>query len=216
MSFRWKRYPGASFWYSSMIAPMRFVSSGVKTEMRSPTRTIGPPPIGLSANERLFSRQTSRVPFGIVPLRAAPMVPMKPISSALVKSRPTWASDGSLPKRSIAAIAAASAARSSHAWVCSSRSPLVADGPLRIAAFGNFQRAMLPGPTPASGLASRAVTSLNGVAFASSVRIVASTLRSVLASKTSSFAPTKYGSFTPPRNSSSSSRPSTFRTTNAG
>ena len=87
--------------------------------IRSPTRTIAPPPIGLSGKLLEFSRQISRAFFGMNPLFAASMAPMNPTSSATVKRRPTCSVPFLRRMASKATSAAAAAARSSQASVLS-------------------------------------------------------------------------------------------------
>jgi len=59
---------------------MRLVSEGLKTLMRSPTRRMGPPPMGDSGKLREFSRQMRRAVLGTLRLRQAARVPIKPTS----------------------------------------------------------------------------------------------------------------------------------------
>ena len=110
--------------------------------------------------------------------------------------------------RSKATSAAAAAARSSQACVCSM--------PLLMCGAGRCQRAMSCTAMLGAGEASRAFTRLYGLAFASRLVMMARCGRSS-PSITSMAVPTKYGSCTPPRNSSSSVRASMRRrTTKAG
>ena len=59
-----------------------FVSSGPNTLVLSPTRRIGPPPIGDSEKLLDVSRQSNRDVFGTVLFLAAAIAPTNPISSA--------------------------------------------------------------------------------------------------------------------------------------
>ena len=96
------------------MAPVR---SGEKMEMRSPTRTIGPAWIGESSKALEFSSAMMRDALGMKWSRDAPMAPMKPTSSALVKRRRMSFGQWSWRSSSSAARAAAAAARSSQALV---------------------------------------------------------------------------------------------------
>ena len=127
---------------------------------------MGPPPIGLSAKLREFSRQTSREDLGTSPprprvaLRATSIAPRNPTSSATVNSSPTCSQPRRVRMESKASSAAATAARSSQAFV-RSRS-------LEIVAGGNSHRPTSPAPTFPEPPVSLARTRLNGFAAASS------------------------------------------------
>ena len=94
---------------------MRLVRLGLNTLDLSPTRMIGPPPIGDSAKLREFSKQINRAVLGTLFSLQAAMAPINPISSARVRSTPTFAVVLRDLKISSVDSAAATAATSSQA-----------------------------------------------------------------------------------------------------
>ena len=133
---------------------------------------------------------------------------MKPISSARVKSNPTCGALLDFKRRSNTASAAAAAARSSHAFVCSVSRVILAlssrhraMSPSAIADVANFNRAVYTGKIESP--------------FKRPVTVAVCRLSSASITSMETFL--KYGSCTPPRNSNSRVSALTTRvTTNAG
>ena len=183
--------------------------------------------MGESAKLRLFSRAITRAPAGMVPCLHAAIAPMKPISSARVKSRRT-SSVGAPPARSVrsasnAESAAAAAAKSSQADVCTSPAPSTSG-------FGSVQVATSPraissassdgalGSISARYIGNAALRRQGGSPPASrgspSLRLAISTAGVVSGTRVACW---KYEPWTPPRNPSSTTPGATMRsTTNAG